>query len=124
MPFSKALLHGAHGPQALQMRIADSFLTRFAGLMFQRPLAPQQGLLITRCSSVHSAWMRGAIDLAYLNAAGRITRCVTALKPWRVSIGPRGTVHTLELAAGSIERFALTVGDRLEHPHLMAAASA
>lgn len=124
MSFSKALLHGAHGPRALQIRIADAFLTRFAGLMFQRPLAPQQGLLITHCSSVHSAWMRGAIDLAYLDAAGRITGCVSALKPWRASIGPRRTVHTLELAAGSIERFALTVGDRLEHPYLLVAASA
>lgn len=102
----------------LSIRVADSFFARFRGLMLSRPLGPEEGLLITRCTSVHTCFMRQVIDVVYLDAQGRITRCAPGVRPWRGSLGPRGTAHTLELAEGAIARLGLAPGQVLVHAAL------
>ena len=114
------LLHTASGAHPLRVALADGFLTRLRGLMLAPPLAPDAGLLLTRFASVHCAFMRQAIDVVYLDAAGAVLKCVPRVKPWRASAAdPRsGARHTLELAAGAIERLGVKPGDRFEHPGL------
>ena len=114
------LLHTASGAHPLRVALADGFWTRLRGLMLAPPLAPDAGLLLTRCASVHCAFMRQAIDVVYLDAAGVVVKCVPRLRPWRASAG-HGARHTLELAAGAIERLGIRPGDRLEHPGLVQA---
>jgi uncharacterized membrane protein (UPF0127 family) len=109
----------ATGTHALTLRIADTFLERFRGLMLSAPLKPTDGLLITGCPSVHSAFMRYPIDVVYLDRHGVVTRCVPHLKPWRASSGGFGrarTAHTLELAEGAISTLSIAPGDQLRHP--------
>jgi uncharacterized membrane protein (UPF0127 family) len=111
-------LFTAQGMHELRLRIADNFLTRFRGLMLSQPLWPDEGMLITRCSGVHSAFMRYPIDVVYLDRCGVVTRCVQDLKPWRASqsgFSGRPTAYTLELAAGSVSAFGIVPGDRLNH---------
>ena len=113
-----ATLHTACGPCPLLLRIAAGFVSRCKGLMFEGPLAAQEGLLITRCASVHTAFMRFAIDVVYLDSQGIVTLCVSHLSPWRASLAglrtrPR-TRHTLELPAGSVRLWGVRAGDRLE----------
>lgn len=113
--------------QVLEVRLANNVIARFLGLMLRRPLGQTQALLITRCSSVHSAFMRYPIDVVYLSADGIVCKCVRGMKPWRGSFSNFGTdaqgkrhpraVHTLELSEGSIEAFGIAPGDRLMHPH-------
>jgi len=118
------LLHTTSGAHPLRVALADGFLTRLRGLMLAPPLAPDAGLLLTRCASVHCAFMRQAIDVVYLDAAGAVVKCVPRVQPWRASAAaPRsGARHTLELAAGAIARLGVQPGDRLEHPGLVPAA--
>jgi uncharacterized membrane protein (UPF0127 family)/Flp pilus assembly protein TadG len=104
------------GKHALTLRIADTFLERFRGLMLSAPLKPTDGLLITGCSSVHCAFMRYPIDVVYLDRHGVVARCVLHLKPWRASFGGPRAVHTLELAAGTISTLGIAPGARLDHP--------
>jgi uncharacterized membrane protein (UPF0127 family)/Flp pilus assembly protein TadG len=120
-------LHTNSGAHALALRTADSFLARFRGLMLSAHLGPAQGMLITRCTSVHSAFMRYPIDIVYLDRDGVVIRCVPHLKPWRASHsalgamsagqGPARAAHVLELASGAIAAFRIGPGDRLSHPH-------
>lgn len=110
-----AVLHTASGNHPLAIRIADRFLTRLCGLMLAAPLAQGHGLLLTRCTSVHSAFMRQTIDVIYLDRHGCVIRCVAGLRPWRASAGWRAA-HVLELAEGSIARYCIRPGDRLRHP--------
>lgn len=122
-----AILHTASGSHSLDLRLADSFPSRFRGLMLARPLHGTQGLLITRCPSVHGAFLRYPIDVVYLDRNGTVTQC-TSLRPWRASIsgitrdadGKRyaRAAHALELAAGAIAAMAIQPGDRLSHPYL------
>lgn len=113
-----AILHTPRGQHPLLLRMADGFVSRLGGLMLRRSLPPQEGLLITRCASVHTAFMRFAIDVVYLDSQGVVTLCVPHLSPWRTSLAglrtrPR-TRHTLELPAGSVRLWGIRAGDRLE----------
>ena len=108
-----ATLHTASGAHPLFLHIASRFTTRLHGLMLAPPLTLNEALLLTRCSSIHSAFMRQAIDVVYLDRSDRVVRCVQNLKPWRASMG-WGASHVLELAAGSIVRCGIAVGDRLQ----------
>lgn len=105
----------ASGSHKLEVRLANNVLTRFCGLMLRSALRSHQGLLLTPCSSVHSAFMRYPIDVVYLDRDGLVTKCVRNLRPWRGSFGR--AVHTLELAAGAIDALGIAQGDRLLHPH-------
>jgi uncharacterized membrane protein (UPF0127 family) len=118
---TQCILFTASGAHELALRTANTFLRRFRGLMLSSPLGPAEGMLITRCPSVHSAFMRYPIDLVYLDRNGSVTRCVPYLKPWRAShscIGGPRAAHTLELAAGAITTFGIAPGDHLNHPRL------
>jgi uncharacterized membrane protein (UPF0127 family) len=112
---SPAVLRTQGGAHALRLRVARGFFSRLRGLMFSAPLPDSTGLLITRCTSVHTCFMRYALDLVYLAANGEVTQCVSGVKPWRWSISTRGrgTRHVLELPAGSIAGLGIRTGDRL-----------
>lgn len=126
------ILHTASGAHELYLRLAASFLSRFRGLMMAAPLHNSQGLLITRCPSVHSAFLRYPIDVVYLDKRGVVTKCVERLRPWRVSFSGVGrddadkryarAAHTLELAEGAVAAMDIRPGDRLDHPCLTAAS--
>ena len=107
-----ATLHTATGAHPLALRIADRFTSRLRGLMLAPPLADHEGLLLTGCSSIHSAFMRQTIDVIYLDRNDRVVRCVQRLRPWSVSMA-WGATQVLELAAGSIGRYAIAPNDRL-----------
>jgi outer membrane protein OmpA-like peptidoglycan-associated protein len=83
--------------------------------MFADPLESMSALLLTNCTSIHTAFMRQSIDVLYLDTHGVILRCVADVRPWRVSACPRAR-HVLEMAAGSIARLAIVPGHRLAHP--------
>jgi outer membrane protein OmpA-like peptidoglycan-associated protein/uncharacterized membrane protein (UPF0127 family) len=114
------------GAHPLAVRRAANFFGRFLGLMLRPGLAPEAGLLLAACPSVHTAFMRFAIDVIYLDRDGVVLKCVPGLRPWRMSASNAGrdangrrhvrATHTLELAAGSIERWQIVPGDRLQHP--------
>src|SRR4051812_40290804 len=108
----------ATGRHALHLRCATGFLSRLRGLMLAPPLAPDAAVLLTHCNAIHTCFMRQAIDVLYLDAAGTVVRCVSALAAWRCSLGDAGRTgarHVVELRAGSIARWQVACGDRLDH---------
>jgi uncharacterized membrane protein (UPF0127 family) len=101
-------------PLPLDIRRADSFFSRLAGLLFSPPLQPGHGLLIVPCAAVHTAFMRTAIDVVFLDRAGRIRRIVPRLAPWRAAASI-GAYQALELAEGEAARLGLQAGQSLAH---------
>jgi uncharacterized membrane protein (UPF0127 family) len=108
-----ATVHTASGAHPLALRIANHFTSRLRGLMLAPLLAYNEGLLLTRCSSVHSAFVRQVIDVIYLDRNGKVLRCVPMFKPWRASMG-WGAAQVLELAVGGIALYGIMPGDRLQ----------
>lgn len=97
----------------LEIRIADSFFTRLAGLMFKKELAQGTGLLLAPCNSVHMCFMRFAIDVIFIDEEYNILKIVKNLKPWiGLSMCSRAW-GALEIKDGEAERCGCEVGKRL-----------
>jgi uncharacterized membrane protein (UPF0127 family) len=138
---NKAAMHTAQGSRSLNLKLARGLWSRFRGLMLSRPLQSEpdpQGLLITRCPSVHGFFMLYSLDIVYLatdvatvetNPSPNQTYSVTHttnLRPWSISFGKSRSVttqqgtfnyrsaHALELPAGTVKSLGITPGDRLE----------
>jgi len=94
--------------------VARSFGQRLLGLMGLRALPPGSALLFPGCDSVHTAWMRMAIDVVFLDAGGGVL-AVRRLRPWRVA-RCRGAVAVLECPAGGAERLLSGRFCRAERP--------
>lgn len=91
----------------LTIEVADSFFTRFCGLMLRRALPEGHGLLLAPCSSIHMCFMRFAIDAVYIDQSYKIRKVVHNLRPW---IGLSWCPHAwgvIELPAGMAEKYGL-----------------
>jgi uncharacterized membrane protein (UPF0127 family) len=86
-------------PGGLHLFVARSRRSRLLGLSLLAR-APPAGcaLVLPRCSSVHTAGMRFALDLVFLDAGGRVMRVARSVPPWRV-VSCRGAVAVIEVAA-------------------------
>lgn len=96
-----------------RVAVADSYWHRARGLLARPPLTNGQGLLLLRCGSVHTAGMGYPIDVAFLDAEGRVVRTLPRLGPWRIGLGGVDAVHALELSAGHLEKTGTVPGVRL-----------
>ena len=96
-----------------RVEIADTWWRRARGLLARPRLQAGQGMLLIDCASVHTAGMRYAIDVAFLDEDGLVVRTVAALAPWRVGLGGPHARHALELPAGRLQETGTVAGIRL-----------
>lgn len=92
-------------PGGLTVLVAGDRRSRTLGLARLPGLAPDRALLIERCRSVHTAGMRFALDLLWLDASGALVRLDRAVPPRRLRTCLRAR-SVVETAAGCGERFA------------------
>jgi uncharacterized membrane protein (UPF0127 family) len=92
--------------------VADGFLSRGRGLLGRKALPVGHGLLIRPTWSVHTAFMRFAIDVVFLDEELTVLKVTRRLRPWRASARLRAH-SVLELPAGECDRVGIVVGDRL-----------
>ena len=98
---------------------AESFWSRFRGLLGRSGLEPGEGMVFEPCNSVHMIGMRFAIDVIHLDKQGKVVRIVPSLRPnqlgpliWRSHVVielPAGTAHATDTHEGdeiAIERVA------------------
>ncbi len=97
----------------LHVRIADTFLTRFLGLMGRKRLADNAGLFIAPCSSIHMMFMRFSIDAVYLSKEGEVLKVAEHVLPWIGLSWCMGAHGVLELPSGSARAHGLTKGKRV-----------
>ena len=98
---------------ASDARFARSLWSRIVGLL-GRPSLPAGGaLVIDPCSSVHTAFMRFAIDVVYFDSSRRVIKSVAHLKPFRMSAALRGRCSVIELPSGAIAASNTAPGDQL-----------
>ena len=98
----------------LTLEVADSFFSRFRGLMLRKKLPSGHGLLLAPCNSIHMCFMRFAIDAVYIDKDYRILKVVTNLRPW---IGLSLCLHAagvIELPAHTAARYGMVRGAQLE----------
>ncbi len=96
---------------AERLEIADSFWTRLWGLMLRRELPAGQGMLLRPSASIHTAFMRFAIDVVFVDAENTVVKVVEDLKPFRVAFAAAHSA--LELPTGAAAAARVARGDRL-----------
>lgn len=95
-----------------RIAIADSFWSRFRGLLGRSGLAEGEGLLISPCRSIHCFGMKFAIDAIFLDKDYRVVSIHPDLQP-RAMASNRKARHVLELKAGDTARHNIQVGEQL-----------
>lgn len=92
------------------MSITTNVWERMQGLIGKPQLAPNQGLMLSSCNSVHTFGMKYDLDVIFLNKNKKIVKLVERLKPMRVSFC-LNAVDTLELNSGVIKSLELNLND-------------
>lgn len=99
---------------AQRVKVADTFGARLRGLLGQKELEEGQGLLLKPCRQVHTWFLRFAIDVIFLDEFRKIVGVQKEMAAGRISPRFHRAWQALELASGSIEKYALKKGDYLE----------
>jgi uncharacterized protein len=95
-----------HDLDLLRYPVAGSFGSRLLGLAWRSRAKAGPGLLIPHCSSVHTFGMRFALDVYFLDEAGRVLAARRRVPSRRV-LWCRGAAAVLEVPAregGEIDR--------------------
>jgi uncharacterized protein len=104
---------------AEQVATADTFWTRFLGLMGRETIAPGEGLWLPGVNNIHMFFMRFPIDACFVGpAADDGSREVVAIRErlpaWRGIVWyVRGARGVFELPAGTLAATTTRVADRV-----------
>ena len=104
---------------ALVASVVEAAFERTArnrGLLGRDRLAQGHALVLAPCNSIHTFFMRFAIDVAFVDRDGQVLRIKASVRPWRLAVTLRAFA-VVELAAGELMRAKIQRGDRLLLAH-------
>ena len=93
-------VRGRDGLLATKLETAFESRTRRRGLLGRDGMEAGSALVIAPCSSVHTVFMRFAIDVAFVARDGRVVKVAAGVAPWRIQIA-LGSFAVVEMAGGS-----------------------
>ncbi|MEK6772486.1 MAG: DUF192 domain-containing protein [Bdellovibrionota bacterium] len=100
-----------------RLEVAENFFARGLGLMGRRNFSMDQGLWIHRCKSIHTCFMKFAIDCVFVDANLKVKSLKKEIKPWRLVLPIWGADSVFELPSGTITRLKIQEGDELYVGH-------
>jgi uncharacterized membrane protein (UPF0127 family) len=103
--------HG--GALVATAEVPSTRASRRRGLLGRDGLAPGRAMLLAPCSSVHTFFMRFAIDVVFLDREGCVVHVVHRMRPGRMAWGGWRARQTLEMEAGRAAAIGLQPRDRL-----------
>jgi len=111
MPAStKALVRSNGDVVCERCLVADTPFSRMRGLLGKSQLPAEEGVLLRPAGSVHTFFMRFAIDAVFCDGDLKVLKIERGLAPWKMAQA-RGAKVVVELAAGAAG--ALEPGDQL-----------
>jgi uncharacterized membrane protein (UPF0127 family) len=106
------LINGRTEQRVATVELATTRVERRRGLLGRNAIEPGSALVLAPCSSIHTAFMRFAIDVIFVDADGRVVRIAKRVVPWRIVIAS-GAYAAIELAAGSVDSHSVALDDCL-----------
>ena len=94
-------------------RVADSSWDRLLGLLPRVGLDPEEAMVFPGCSSLHTFFMRFAIDVAFLARTGEVVRLFREVNRGRMLFGGAESDAAIECGARMLERHGVELGQRL-----------
>jgi uncharacterized membrane protein (UPF0127 family) len=102
---------------AKNLEFARSILDKMSGLMFRRCIRTDSAMIFILDKpshvTVHMFFMRFPIDAIFLDEGKRICG-LSRLNPWMGYKSMNRIKYVIEMAAGNIERYNLSVGKQME----------
>ena len=99
------------------LKVAKTFQARGLGLIPRRNLSANEGLWIGKCKSIHTFFMSFAIDCIFVDKKMTVKALVLNVSPWRMTKFYWNADSVIELAAGSVRRLEIELGDQLHVGH-------
>ena len=118
---SEVVVHTVNGAHPFKVEMAVDDAQRALGLMYRRDLAPDRGMLFDFGREIYiSMWMRNtfiSLDMLFIGADGRIGFIRERTTPQSLDTieAPERNRAVLEVAAGTVARLGIRVGDRVEN---------
>ena len=101
-----------------EVDFANSFMSRFLGLMFRNDL--ERGLILKlpssrsrRGSAIHMFFMKFPLDIIFADEAKMIVDMVS-IDPWKTYTPKAAAKYVIEMEKGTINTFNLQIGDELD----------
>ena len=105
-------------------QLADNLWTRGKGLLGRKSLDADEGILLVPGTSIHMFGMKFAIDVIYLTRDDVVADFIADIGPGKAHVakdkGAGKPYSALEVAAGTIARVGVQVGDKLERCEIVA----
>ncbi len=96
-----------------QAVLANSFASRMVGLLRHKSLSNGQGLIISKCNSIHMFFMRFAIDVIFLDKSNQVVGLVENILPNRLSRIYWKATQAIEVPVGVVKSSQTTLGDEI-----------
>ena len=98
---------------ALRVAVADSVLSRFAGLLGRTSLQPDTGLWIRPCNSIHTIGMVFRFDLVLIDQNLKVVGLRERVRPFTITWPNFRAESVLELPVHTIVNSRTELGDQL-----------
>jgi uncharacterized membrane protein (UPF0127 family) len=85
---------------------------RRRGLLGRDALERHTAIVLAPCQSIHTWFMRFAIDVLFVRKDGTVLKVLPSVSPWRIALSLRAFA-VIELAAGVAVESETRAGDRL-----------
>lgn len=96
------------------IEVAETFYSRFKGLMFRKNMNDIDGLLLKKCKSIHMFFMKFPIDVIFVDKNFNIVKICENIKPWHITGYYYKAAHAIEFRAGFIKENNITQMSILE----------
>jgi uncharacterized membrane protein (UPF0127 family) len=106
------LINGRTEQRFASVELATTRVERRRGLLGRNAIDAGSALVLAPCCSIHTAFMRFAIDVIFVDGDGRVVRIAARVPPWRIVVAPRAYA-AIELAAGTLESHPVDLHDCL-----------
>jgi hypothetical protein len=97
---------------ATSVEIARTRATRRRGLLGRDSIDASGAFVLSPCCAIHTAFMRFAIDVVFVDKNGAIVSILHELQPWNLAVRPRARA-VIEMASGALRAHDIQVGDSL-----------
>ncbi len=112
------LLNKTKGTRLGEVDFANSFMSRFLGLMFRNTI--KRGLILKlpssrsrRGSAIHMFFMKFPLDIIFADSDKMIVDMVS-IEPWKTYTPKAPAKYVIEMEMGTINTFDFEIGDELD----------
>ncbi|WP_066055600.1 DUF192 domain-containing protein [Robertmurraya korlensis] len=93
--------------------IANTFISRFMGLIGRDSLSDGEALILQPCTSIHTYFMKFPIDCIFLDKNNYVIYIVYHLKPWKLSPILLNARTVIELPSHIHLKDQIDIGDKI-----------